>query len=52
LTLDHTGPTTTTVAANAPRLEVLAGHDGLDPRQVNVNTAALTGHARGLRIPP
>jgi amidase len=54
LTLDHTGPMTATVADNALLLEVLAGPDGLDPRQVNVATAAytnaLTGDARGLRI--
>ncbi|MGH7046359.1 MAG: amidase [Stellaceae bacterium] len=33
LTLDHTGPLTATVADNALLLEVLAGPDGLDPRQ-------------------
>jgi amidase len=33
LTLDHTGPMTTTVEDNALLLEVLAGPDGLDPRQ-------------------
>jgi amidase len=53
-TLDHTGPMTATVADNALLLEVLAGPDGLDPRQVNVKTAsytnALTGDARGLKI--
>ena len=54
LTIDHTGPMTATVADNALLLEVLAGPDGLDPRQVDVRTAAytnaLTGDARGLRI--
>jgi amidase len=54
MTLDHTGPMTATVADNALLLEVLAGPDGLDPRQVDVKTAAytsaLTGDARGLRI--
>src|SRR6059036_2395266 len=54
LTLDHTGPMTATVADNALLLEVLAGPDGLDPRQVNVKTAAytnaLTGDARGIKI--
>jgi amidase len=54
ITLDHTGPMTATVADNALLLEVLAGPDGLDPRQVDVTTAAytsaLTGDARGLRI--
>ena len=53
-TLDHTGPMTATVADNALLLEVLAGPDGLDPRQVNVKTAAytnaLTGDARGMKI--
>jgi len=33
LTIDHTGPITATVADNALLLEVLAGPDGLDPRQ-------------------
>ncbi|MEM8760047.1 MAG: amidase family protein, partial [Pseudomonadota bacterium] len=32
-TIDHTGPMTQTVADNALLLEVLAGTDGLDPRQ-------------------
>src|SRR5213594_2850476 len=54
LTLDHTGPMTATVADNALLLEVLAGPDGLDPRQVNVKTAAytntLTGDASGMKI--
>src|SRR5881398_2684771 len=54
LTLDHTGPMTATVADNALLLEVLAGPDGLDPRQVDVKvdeyTKALTGNASRLRI--
>ena len=33
LTLDHTGPMTANVMDNAIMLEVLAGPDGLDPRQ-------------------
>jgi amidase len=33
ITLDHTGPMTSTVTDNALMLEVLAGPDGLDPRQ-------------------
>ena len=33
-TIDHTGPMTTTVADNALLLEVIAGPDGLDPRQI------------------
>ncbi len=32
-TIDHTGPMTAAVAHNALTLEVLAGEDGLDPRQ-------------------
>src|SRR2546429_316552 len=52
--LDHTGPMTATVADNALLLEVLAGPDGLDPRQINVKTAAytnaLTADARGMKI--
>src|SRR6202158_1375283 len=34
LTLDHTGPMTRNVRDNALLLEVLAGADGLDPRQI------------------
>ena len=33
LTIDHTGPMTANVSDNALMLEVLAGPDGLDPRQ-------------------
>ncbi|HZA65870.1 MAG TPA: amidase [Geminicoccaceae bacterium] len=54
LTIDHTGPMTATVADNALMLEVLAGPDGLDPRQEGVPaddyTAALGGSAAGLKI--
>ena len=42
-TLDHTGPITANVADNALLLEVLAGPDGLDPRQVKISTAEYTG---------
>ncbi len=53
-TIDHAGPMTTTVADNALLLEVIAGEDGLDPRQYNVRTdrytAALGKGAAGLRI--
>jgi len=53
-TIDHTGPITGSVFDNALMLEVLAGEDGLDPRQYNVETdkytAALGRGARGLRI--
>jgi amidase len=53
-TIDHAGPITGNVADNALFLEVLAGPDGLDPRQIGVKTApytkALGGSAKGLRI--
>jgi amidase len=53
-TLDHTGPMTATVSQNALLLEVLAGADGLDPRQIDVKTdrytAALGKGVAGLRI--
>lgn len=53
-TIDHTGPMTTNVADNALLLEVLAGEDGLDPRQYNVRvdkyTTALGRGVTGLRI--
>jgi amidase len=53
-TIDHTGPMTANVADNALLLEVLAGPDGLDHRQLGVRTAsytnALTGDARGMKI--
>src|ERR1700747_2352551 len=54
LTLDHTGPMTRNVRDNALLLEVLAGADGLDPRQgapiVPRYTEAPGGSAKGLRI--
>ncbi len=54
LTLDHTGPIASTTADVALLLEVIAGDDGLDPRQRVVTTDAysnaLTGDATGLRI--
>jgi amidase len=54
ITLDHTGPMTRNVGDNALLLEVLAGEDGLDPRQYNVKTKAYTealnGGVKGLRI--
>lgn len=53
-TVDHTGPMTATVADNALLLEVIAGADGLDPRQyapkVSVYTEALGKGAKGLKI--
>jgi amidase len=52
--LDHAGPMTTNVEDNAILLEVLAGPDGLDPRQVSprvdVYTQALGQGVAGLRI--
>ena len=54
ITLDHTGPMTNTVYDNALLMEVLAGADGLDPRQyapkVAEYTKALEGGVKGLRI--
>ena len=53
-TLDHAGPMTQNVADNALMLEVIAGPDGLDPRQYNVvtdtYTRAVTAGASGLKI--
>jgi amidase len=53
-TIDHTGPMTATVADNALFLEVLAGADGLDGRQVAPRTdrytEALGQGASGLRF--
>src|SRR5437867_6736767 len=54
LTLDHTGPMSATVADHALLLEVLAGPDGLDPRQYaprpSPYTQALGRGVKGLRI--
>lgn len=53
-TIDHVGPITNTVADNALLLEVIAGEDGLDPRQYKPKTfrytEALGRGAQGLRI--
>jgi amidase len=54
-TIDHIGPMTRTVADAALMLTVLAGADGLDPRQpetleVADYCAALTGDIAGLRV--
>jgi amidase len=53
-TIDHVGPVTKNVADNALFLEVLAGEDGLDPRQykpeVHPYTEALGKGAGGLKI--
>jgi amidase len=54
LTLDHIGPMARTVADCALMLEVIAGEDGLDPRQIGVRTqpyvAELERGADGLRV--
>ena len=53
-TVDHVGPMTRTVADAALTLEVIAGEDGLDPRQQDVRlqtyTEVLGRDVRGLRI--
>jgi len=53
-TIDHTGPMTASVADNALMLEVLAGADGLDPRQyaptVSDYTKALGKDVKGMKI--
>jgi amidase len=41
-TLDHVGPITASVVDNALLLEVLAGPDGLDPRQYAPQTVRYT----------
>src|SRR5258708_21977805 len=52
--VDHTGPMTATVADNALLLEVLAGPDGYDSRQINVKThpytKALKDDIKGTKI--
>jgi amidase len=53
-TIDHTGPMTATVADNALMLSVLAGPDGLDPRQyapvIGDYVAALSKSVAGMKI--
>jgi amidase len=53
-TMDHIGPMTRTVEDNALLLEVVAGRDGLDPRQYEPRTAnytaAIGGGVKGLKI--
>ncbi|MDB5816615.1 MAG: amidase [Rhizobacter sp.] len=54
-TIDHTGPMTNTVTNNALMLEVLAGPDGLDPRQLagqesKPYTELMKGGVAGLKI--
>jgi amidase len=54
LTLDHTGPIAATVSDVALLLEVIAGEDGLDPRQREVKPEAYTrvsrGDTQGIRV--
>ena len=55
LTLDHTGPMTATVEDNALLLEVLAGPDGLDPRQYSTAPVPayrdqMGGGIKGMRV--
>src|SRR5438067_3416942 len=54
LTLDHTGPIAATVSDVALFLEAIAGEDGFDPRQKDVQvesyTQALANDTEGLRI--
>ncbi len=53
-TIDHIGPMTRNVMDNALMLEVIAGADGLDPRQYDVVTDRYTTHVNrgvsGMRI--
>lgn len=53
-TIDHTGPITANVRDNALLLEVIAGPDGLDPRQGTAEPVAYTQHlergVEGLKI--
>jgi aspartyl-tRNA(Asn)/glutamyl-tRNA(Gln) amidotransferase subunit A len=53
-TLDHVGPLTRTVADNALILDIIAGHDPLDPGSAAAPAGHLAGDlergARGLRI--
>jgi amidase len=55
LTIDHLGPMTRTVADAARMLDVIAGRDGLDPRQPadlvpERYAAALGGDVAGMRV--
>ena len=43
-TIDHVGPVTSNVSDNALMLDVLAGADGLDPRQYNPQISAYSNH--------
>lgn len=53
--VDHTGPMTGTVADNALMLEIMAGHDGYDPRQFGPKqkvkySKMLEGGVKGMKI--
>jgi amidase len=52
--IDHVGPMTRTVSDNARLLQVIAGPDGIDPRQRDVQvgdyTVDLDAGVRGLRV--
>ena len=54
LTVDHAGPITRTVADNALMLEIMAGPDGLDPRQTGAPSQTysdgLAQPTRGLKV--
>jgi amidase len=55
VTVDHTGPMTANVSDNALMLEVLAGPDGLDPRQYagqgsKPYTELMKGGVKGMKI--
>jgi amidase len=55
VTIDHTGPMTANVSDNALMLEVLAGPDGLDPRQhagegAKPYTELMKGGVKGMKI--
>ena len=45
-TIDHTGPMTKNVLDNALTLEVIAGEDGLDPRQYNVKLKKYSNYVK------
>ena len=55
ITIDHCGPMTRTVEDNALMLEVIAGHDGYDPRQYGAQkkvkyTKSLGESIKGMKI--
>lgn len=54
ITIDHTGPITATVADSALMLEVLAGSDGYDSRQIDISvsdyTEALDKPVKGMKV--